>query len=104
LQALEAVVNVVEVSKESNSAARRMLRNLIRKSKKVLFVENEDADLFEFLNDGPTGELIYNHIRRNGMITAFIGDDSRYAGKTFVTNHLDDSYPAYYGNLNLKTD
>jgi len=102
LQALEAFVNVVEVSEESNSAARRMLRNLIRKSKKVLFVENEDADLFEFLNDGPTGELIYNHIRRNGMITAFIGDDSRYAGKTFVTNHLDDDYPAYYGNLNFE--
>lgn len=102
LRTLGAFVNVVEASDESNSTARRTLRNLIRKSKKVLFVENEDADLFDFLNNGPTGELLFTHIRRNEMITAFIGEDSRYAGKTFVTNHLDDGYPAYYGNLNFE--
>lgn len=64
-----------------------------------MFVENEDEALFYFLRNGPTGELLYTHIRRNGMITAFIGEDSRYAGKTFVTNHLTGVYEAYYGRL-----
>ena len=102
LQTLGAFVIVVEASDESNRDSQGSLRNLIRKSKKVLFAENDDANLFDFLNGGPTGTLIYNHIRRNEMITAFIGEDSRYAGKTFATNHLDDGYPAYYGNLNFQ--
>jgi cyanophycinase len=102
LRTLGAFVVVTEVSDESNNESKTVLRNLIRKTKKVLFVENEDEALFDFLNSGPTGMLIYNHIRRNGMITAFVGEDSRYAGKTFVTNHLDDDYPAYYGNLNFE--
>lgn len=99
LGALGAFVIVTEVSVESNDESKAVLRNLIRKSKKVLFVENDDETLFDFLNNGPTGELVYNHIRRNKMITAFIGEDSRYAGKTFVTNHLTDTYGAYYGRL-----
>lgn len=103
LETLGAFVIRVEVSDESNLQARARLRNLIRRSKKVLFAENEDDALFDFLNGGPTGELIYDHIRRNGMIIAFIGEDSRYAGKTFVTNHLDEGYPAYYGDLNYES-
>lgn len=99
LRTLGAFVVVVETMPESNDASKGVLRNLIRKSKKVLFTENDDEGLFDFLNSGTTGELIYNHIRRNGMITAFIGEDSRYAGQTFVTNHLEDGYSAYYGRL-----
>jgi cyanophycinase len=102
LRTLGAFVILAEASDESNDASQIELRNLIRKSKKVLFVENEDAGLFDFLNNGPTGMLLYNHIRRNGMITAFIGEDSRYAGKTFVTNHLADDLAAYYGRLNYE--
>lgn len=102
LHDLGAYAIVVETSAEANNDSKAALRNLIRKSKKVLFVENEDDELFDFLNNGPTGELLYKHIRRNEMITAFIGEDSRYAGKTFVTNHLDDGYPAYYGTLNFE--
>lgn len=102
LRTLGAFVIVTEVSAESNDASQTVLRNLIRKSKKVLFVENDDSDLFDFLHGGPTGNLIYNHIRRNGMITAFVGEDSRYPGKTFVTNHLTDGLAAYYGRLNYE--
>lgn len=102
LRTLGAFVIVVEASAASNDASQAEVRNLIRKSKKVLFAENDDAGLFTFLNNDPTGTLLYNHIRRNGMITAFVGEDSRYAGKTFVTNHLANGYPAYYGNLNFE--
>lgn len=103
LRTLGAFAVVIETSAESNQESKTVLRNLVRKSKKVLFVENEDQALFDFLNTGPTGELVYNHIRRNEMITACIGEDSRYAGQTFVTNHLEDGYPAYYGELNFET-
>ncbi|HET9054940.1 MAG TPA: T9SS type A sorting domain-containing protein, partial [Cyclobacteriaceae bacterium] len=99
LQTLGAFVIVVETAAASNDASQAEMRNLIRKSKKVLFAENDEAGLFTFLNNGPTGTLLYNHIRRNGMITAFVGEDSRYAGKTFVTNHLTDELAAYYGRL-----
>jgi cyanophycinase len=103
LRTLGAFVIRAEASGETNDASQIELRNQIRKSKKVLFVENDDIGLFDFINTGPTGTLIYNHIRRNGMITAFIGEDSRYAGKTFVTNHLTDALEAYYGRLSFET-
>lgn len=101
LKTLGAFVIKVETTEQSNDIEQIDLRNLIRKSKKVLFVENDDVPLFDFLQGGPTGTLIYNHIRRNEMITAFVGEDSRYAGKTFVTNHLTDALAAYNGRLNF---
>lgn len=102
LRTLGAFVNRVDASAEANNESQVELRNLIRKSKKVLFAENEDTALFDFLQGGPTGMLIDSHIRRNKMITAFIGEDSRYAGKTFVTNHITDNLAAYYGRLTFK--
>lgn len=93
---------VVELTDDDNAVSRTRLRNHIRKTKKVLFVENDDDALFDFLDNGPTGQLIYSHIRRNGMINAFVGEDSRYAGKTFVTNHLADALAAYYGELEFR--
>lgn len=102
LIALGADVVIIETTEASNAASRTRLRNDIRQSKKVLFVENNDETLFDFLNDGPTGQLIYNHIRRNNIVSAFVGEDSRYAGKTFVTNHLSDPYAAYYGELEFR--
>ena len=102
MRTLGAFVTVAEAVALTNDAENVDLRNLIRKSKKVLFAENSDAQLFEFLQGGPTGELIRGHIRRNNMIIAFVGEDSRYAGKTFVTNHLSDDLAAYYGRLKYK--
>jgi cyanophycinase len=91
---------VVETSSPANEASQIDLRNTIRRSKKILFAENEDELLFDFLKEGPTGALLEGHIRRNNMTSAFVGEDSRYAGKVFVTNHLSDKYAAYYGRLN----
>ncbi len=102
LRTLGAFVVVVEASATSNEDGNAETRNLIRKSKKVLFAENDDEKLFSFLEGGATGLLIKGHIRRNNMITAFVGEDSRYAGKVFPKNHLSDIYAAYYGRLNFK--
>lgn len=101
LRTLGAFVVVAEATATSNDAEFAQVRNLIRKSKKVLFAENDDGGLFSFLEGGPTGELIKGHIRRNNMIVGFVGEDSRYAGKTFTTNHVSDALAAYYGRLNF---
>ncbi|MBL0745274.1 T9SS type A sorting domain-containing protein [Chryseolinea lacunae] len=93
---------LVETSAPFNDTEQRDLRNAIRRARKILFVENDDDALFNFLANGPTGLLLSSHMRRNGMITAFAGEDSRYAGKSFVTNHLTDQYAAYYGRLNFR--
>ncbi|HYG17510.1 MAG TPA: Type 1 glutamine amidotransferase-like domain-containing protein [Ohtaekwangia sp.] len=99
LEALHAKYRVLHTN-TANDPGQIELRNAIRKSKKVLFVENDDNALFNFLKGGVTGELLTSHIRRNGMITGFIGEDSRYAGKVWVSNHRDEPLAAYYGELN----
>jgi cyanophycinase len=94
---------VVETKASNNSDEQRELRDAIRKSKKVLFVDNDDNTLFNFLEGGKTGLLIREHIRRNNILSGFVGEDSRYAGPVFVTNHLSNAYAAYYGDLIYKT-
>jgi cyanophycinase len=102
VRTLGAFVVIAEASATSNDIGNIELRNLIRKSKKILFAENDDTSVFNFLEGGPTGELINGHIRRNNMVVAFVGEDSRYAGKVFASNHLSDALAAYYGRLNFK--
>lgn len=99
LRSFNVVVNVVETSSNYNHADSMYIRNAIRRSKKVLYVDNDDGPLFTFLQGGPTGLLLKDHSKRNKIVTTFIGEDSRYAGKTFVTNHLTDQYAAYYGRF-----
>ncbi|MEJ1237244.1 T9SS type A sorting domain-containing protein [Chryseolinea sp. T2] len=99
---LGARVLVVETSTAVNDAGKIDLRNAIRRSTKVLFAENADEALFDFLNGGRTGQLLYRHIRRNGMVVAFAGEDSRYAGRSFPTNYRTDKYAAYYGRLSYR--
>jgi cyanophycinase len=93
---------LVETMTASNDIHQMALRNIIRRSKKILFVENDTGLLFNFLAAGPTGILLNSHMRRNGMVIAFAGEDSRYAGRSFTTNHRTDGYAAYYGRLSYQ--
>ncbi|AYB33384.1 T9SS type A sorting domain-containing protein [Chryseolinea soli] len=93
---------LVETAAASNDISQMALRNIIRRSKKILFVENDNGLLFNFLSAGPTGTLLNRHLRRNGMVVAFAGEDSRYAGHSFTTNHRTDGYAAYYGRLSYQ--
>lgn len=92
----------VETAPAFNDISQMALRNIIRRSKKILFVENDNAQLFNFLTAGPTGLLLNSHMRRNGMVVALAGEDSRYAGRSFTTNHRADEYAAYYGRLSYQ--
>ena len=93
---------VIETSSALNDPNKMELRNTIRRTSKVLFAENNDEAFFNFLEGGPTGELLRAHIHRNDMVLAFAGEDSRYAGKSLPTNYRSDKYAAYYGRLTFR--
>lgn len=102
LASLGAKYVVLETDATANDISQIDLRNNIRRSKKVLFVENDDAALFNFMENGPTGRLLKEHLRRNNIVSGFVGEDSRYAGKVWVSNHLSDALAAYYGRLEYR--
>ncbi|OYT17716.1 MAG: hypothetical protein B7C24_01135 [Bacteroidetes bacterium 4572_77] len=60
----------------------------IKNSEKFLFVDNEYYILEHFIDIGGNGALLYDKIRHNNMVVAFVGDNSRYAGATVVENYL----------------
>lgn len=99
LTSLSIPIIVVETTEDNNLVANASLRNQIRRSKKILFVENSWPSLRAFLADGATGQLLNEHIRRQNVVTAFVGNDSRLVGKVFTSNNLQDQYSAYYGKL-----
>jgi cyanophycinase-like exopeptidase len=60
---------------------------------KIIFLLNNSATFSLFL-DSPNGTLLKQKAGSEGMITAFVGDDARFAGRTVVENYLtlDASY------------
>lgn len=72
----------------------------IGEAKKILFVENMQYIFEKFLDksEGGNGDLLYDKVRQNDMIIAFVGDNSRFAGHTIVKSY-EVSSASYYGNL-----
>lgn len=92
-------VNDIEiVNINSSNADNQEIKELIAGSDKFIFVDNEYADVIDFINGGIAGTLLNKIIRQNNAITCFIGDNSRFIGKTVVANYLS-SDAAYYGEL-----
>ncbi len=60
----------------------------IRDANKYLFLGNEFYILEHFLEGFENGALLYDHIRRDDKVIAFVGDNSRFAGKTIIENYL----------------
>ena len=62
---------------------------------KVLFLLNNSDTLSQFLKT-PDGILLEQKLNSEGMISAFIGEDSRYVGRIVIENYLtlDASYYA----------
>lgn len=92
----DAVIYSVDLENSSNE-------NLIEKINnysKFLFINIDDNDFFEFLN-GEAGQKLNSRIKKNGMTSAFIGDEARWAGNTVVVNYLE-SAASYYGNLEFR--
>ncbi len=71
--------------------------NQITAASKILFVKNAQSSFIPFLAT-TNGGLLKEKLRSDGMISAFVGEDSRFAGKTVVGNYL--TYLAsWYGEL-----
>ena len=91
---------ILQTISTNNNTDKIQLRNAIRTSKKVFFVNITNYNsFFQFLADGQTGELLNGHIRRNQIINAFIGDNSKLAGKIYVSNNRSSKFNAYDGIL-----
>ncbi|PKP53889.1 MAG: hypothetical protein CVT92_01620 [Bacteroidetes bacterium HGW-Bacteroidetes-1] len=73
------------------------LAEKIQSVTKILFVANEPNTFNQFL-ETENGILLKSRIFSNNIITAFVGDDARFAGKTVVENYYTE-YASYYGEL-----
>jgi cyanophycinase len=73
------------------------LGNHISQAPKILFLENSLPEFSSFLATA-NGELLQQRIKKENMITAFVGEDARLAGRTVVENYLTE-YASYYAEL-----
>jgi len=92
--------NVAIFSALSINSNNETFKNTISQAKKILFLENNYTDLFNFISSGTVGEALSKKIQEN-IITAFVGDNSRFIGHTVVENYLTID-AAYKGNIILK--
>lgn len=84
-------------SVDSQNAHNENLIEKINTYSKFLFINIDDNNFCEFI-EGDAGQILNSRIKKNGMTSAFIGDESRWAGNTVVVNYLE-STASYYGNL-----
>lgn len=77
------------------------ISELISQVEKVLILENTYINLYDFMNGTDNGSQLLNKIRYDGMVTAFVGSDSRFAGKSVVYNY-EEEYASYYGELEFR--
>jgi len=73
------------------------LTNALMMAEKILLHEIAYEDLAVFL-ETPNGILLRSRLHTDGMISAFAGNNARYAGKTVVENYLTE-YASWYGEL-----
>ena len=90
-----AGVNVFVINQEAG--VNPDLTQKINSTHKILFVVNGTDMFMQFLNS-QNGVLLNQKVHGSGMISAFVGDDSRYAGKT-VVDHYYELYASYYSEL-----
>lgn len=93
--------NVVMKSAISGNSNDTEFSQQIKSAEKILFVDNMEYTFSKFLTKGPTGEVLYYKLREDNMVSAFIGDNSRFAGAVIIENYEMDA-ASYYGNMQLK--
>jgi cyanophycinase len=90
-----AGVNLVVINQQSGTDPELVPK--ISSVPKILFLANSSDVFLQFLNS-VNGIMLHNKVHGSGMISAFVGDDSRYAGKTVVDNYYE-LYASYYSEL-----
>lgn len=72
---------------------------ILQRSQKVLFVSNDPGHLLDYLGT-INGQYLQQKLVTSGSVSAFVGMDSRLAGKTVVGNFLEYGN-SYYGEMTL---
>ncbi len=90
---------IVETSITNGSSP--AISELISIAEKILILENTYINIYDFIYGTDNGSQLLNKIRYDGMIAAFVGSDSRYAGKSVVYNY-DEEYASYDGALEFR--
>lgn len=75
--------------------------NAINSAKKIIICDIEYPAIMNFINGGSNGALLIGKMKTPDMLTAFVGDNSRYAGKSIVHKY-DVSGASYYGEMEVE--
>lgn len=90
---------ILETSRTLEDCDAVLLRNHIRQSGSFLFLKNSSEDLMNFVANDETGHVLEKQLKQNENALAFIGQDSKLAGKTFCNNNLENDLNAFRGDL-----
>jgi cyanophycinase len=90
----------IDITANEDQEQQIALRNNIRKSSLLLFLESNDLNAY--LNSGPTGELLKSHMRRNEITNVFLGDIANQLGASYADNIYQDPFNAYYDDLEFR--
>ena len=93
---VDAGVHVITLQGDNMSALDA--RKKLQRSEKILFVNNSAGSLNSFIEQKELGELLEKRIENDDAVLAFVGDDSRLAGKTVVRNYKEPG-AAFYGKI-----
>ncbi len=95
----QGVLDVSIYSATPSTGESQTLAGKIESADAFVFVQNASEEFLSFLHDADNGQLLEARLKQTGTVSAFVGSDSRYAGKTVVTNYLAAD-AAYYGEFN----
>lgn len=95
---LEAGASVVSVFNPTSALGTDAdLANAIRLAAKILFLKNNQTSFSQFLLTS-NGILLKQKLLSDGMISAFVGEDARFAGNTVVGYYLTE-LASWYGEM-----
>jgi len=71
----------------------------IEKAKKLIFISNDYSVFMDFLKTSNNGLALIEKIKSTGMISFFVGDNARFAGKTVINRYTGFGATSYNGTL-----
>ena len=91
----------VDVYSTDNAASDVNLAEDIPETEKFLLVGNTYTDFFDFINNSETGQKLMERLQEEDAVSAFIGDNSRFAGKVAISGYKV-SGANYYAEMEYK--
>lgn len=71
----------------------------ISAAKKFVIVSNGYTDFINFTKASGNGALLKQRLLSNDMVSFFVGDNARFAGKTVINKYTGAGYASYRGEL-----